>query len=149
MPLSICSKYTIDEGPSWMWSYGSWIYNYLCNIVAISLIPTHGEVYSIQLYVIKYKVSGFLRLLQLPPPIKLIATIYSWNIVESGIKHHNPYPNTNPTMDDILCLKRSSLRNLLSTKAYILYLNSPSLTRSNLDYFLSNSYGHIKRQHID
>ena len=108
MPLSICSKYTIDEGPSWMWSYGSWNYNYLCNLVAISLIPTHGEVYSIQLYVIKYKVSGFLRLLQLPPPIKLIATIYSWNIVESGIKHHNPYPNTNPTMDDILCLKRSS-----------------------------------------
>jgi len=19
------------EGPSWLWSYGSWIYNYLCN----------------------------------------------------------------------------------------------------------------------
>ena len=19
------------EGPSWSWSYGSWIYNYLCN----------------------------------------------------------------------------------------------------------------------
>ena len=29
-----------------------------------------------------------------------------------------------------------------------LCLNSTSLTRPNLYYFLSNSYGHIKRQHI-
>ena len=21
----------MEEGPSWLWSYGSWIYNYLCN----------------------------------------------------------------------------------------------------------------------
>jgi len=21
----------ISQGPSWPWSYGSWIYNYLCN----------------------------------------------------------------------------------------------------------------------
>jgi len=21
----------LDQGPSWTWSYGSWIYNYLCN----------------------------------------------------------------------------------------------------------------------
>ena len=27
------------------------------------------------------------------PPIKLTATIY-WNIVESGVKHHKPKPNT-------------------------------------------------------
>ena len=28
-----CSKCSLlqDEGPSWPWSYGSWIYNYLCN----------------------------------------------------------------------------------------------------------------------
>jgi len=24
-------EYTQEEGPSWSWSYGSWIYNYLCN----------------------------------------------------------------------------------------------------------------------
>jgi hypothetical protein len=35
------------------------------------------------------QVGGFLWVLQFPPPIKLTATIY--NIVESGIKHHNPY----------------------------------------------------------
>ena len=46
----------------------------------MSSIPTHGEVYSIQHYVIKYvsdlqQVRGFLRVLQFPPPIKLTATI--------------------------------------------------------------------------
>jgi hypothetical protein len=55
-----------------------------------------GEVYSIQHYVIKFiselqKVSGFLRVLRLPPPIEL-TTRYNWNIVESGVKHHNPNP---------------------------------------------------------
>jgi len=44
-------------GPSWPWSYGSWIYNYLCNQ---SLSPwklrvrTSGEVYSIRHHVIKF-----------------------------------------------------------------------------------------------
>jgi len=23
--------YSVDIRPSWSWSYGSWIYNYLCN----------------------------------------------------------------------------------------------------------------------
>jgi len=40
----------------------------------------HGEVYSIQCYVIKFvsdllQVGGFLRVLQFPPQIKLTATI--------------------------------------------------------------------------
>jgi len=47
-------------------------------------------------YVIKFinefrQVDGFLWVLRFPPPIKLTAR-YSWNIVESGIKHHNPNP---------------------------------------------------------
>jgi hypothetical protein len=42
--------------------------------------PAHGEVYSIQHYVINFvndlqQVSGFLWVLQFPPPIKLTATI--------------------------------------------------------------------------
>jgi hypothetical protein len=54
----------------------------------VSLNPVHGEVYSIQHYVIKFvsdlrHVGGFLRKLQFPPR-------YNWNIVESGIKHHKP-----------------------------------------------------------
>jgi len=24
-------KFKCLKGPSWLWSYGSWIYNYLCN----------------------------------------------------------------------------------------------------------------------
>jgi hypothetical protein len=46
----------------------------------VSLNPSPGEVYSIQPYVIKFvsdlrQVSGFLRVLRFPPPIKLTATI--------------------------------------------------------------------------
>ena len=46
----------------------------------VSLNPVHGEVYSIQHYVIKFvsdlgQVSGFLRVLRFPPPIKLTVTI--------------------------------------------------------------------------
>ena len=55
--------------------------------------------YSIQHYVVKFvndlrQVDGFLRVIWFPQPIKVTATRYNWNIVESGVKHHNP--NTNP-----------------------------------------------------
>jgi len=47
----------------------------------VSLNPVHGEVYSIEHYVIKFvsnlrQVCCFLRVLRFPPPIKLTATIY-------------------------------------------------------------------------
>jgi hypothetical protein len=70
------------KGASWSWSYGSWIYNFLCNQclspLTCELESRSGEVYSVQHYVIKFvsdlwQVGGFLRF---PPPIKLIATIY-------------------------------------------------------------------------
>jgi hypothetical protein len=52
----------------------------------VSLNTSHGEVYSIQRYVIKI-VSDFLWLLRFTPPIKQTAmNRYSWNIVESGVK---------------------------------------------------------------
>jgi len=46
----------------------------------VSSITTHGKVYSIQHYVIKFisdlrLVGGFLQVLQFPPPKKLTATI--------------------------------------------------------------------------
>jgi len=46
----------------------------------VSSNPVHGEVYSIQHYVIKFvivlwQVCDFLRILPFPPPIKLTATI--------------------------------------------------------------------------
>jgi hypothetical protein len=85
------------KASSWSWSYGSWIYNYLCNQclsppklwVRIALMTIHDDVYSIQHYVIKFvsdlwQVCGFLWVLRFPPPIKLTDTIYcNWNIVAS------------------------------------------------------------------
>jgi hypothetical protein len=46
----------------------------------LSWNPVHGEVYSIQRYVIKFvrdllQVGGFLQVLRFPPPIKLTTTI--------------------------------------------------------------------------
>ena len=46
----------------------------------VSSNPVHGEVYSIQHYVIKLvkdlrQVGGFLRVLRFPPPIKLTVTM--------------------------------------------------------------------------
>jgi len=41
-PQSLC-------GPWWTWSYGGWIYNYLCNqcpsSLKLSLNPVHVEVF--------------------------------------------------------------------------------------------------------
>jgi hypothetical protein len=51
----------------------------------VSSNPPHGEVYSMQHYVIKLINSGFFHQLNWPPG-------YNWNIVDSGIKHHNPKP---------------------------------------------------------
>jgi len=69
------------KGPSWSWSYGSWIYNYLCNqclspLLWVRISIRGGE----QHYLIKFvselrQVSGFLRVLRFPPPMKLVATI--------------------------------------------------------------------------
>ena len=54
--------------------------------------PVHGEVYSIQHYVIKFvsdfrQVGSFLRVPRFPPPNK---TYRHWNIVESGVTYHKP-----------------------------------------------------------
>ena len=79
-----CTFYSLQR-PSW--SYGSLIYDYLCNECLTPLIKyCSGEVFLIQHNVIKFdsdlwQVSGFLRVLWLPPPIKLTATIwlkYCW-----------------------------------------------------------------------
>jgi hypothetical protein len=70
-----------SKGPSWPWSYGSSIYNYLCNqfLPPLTLgvrIPLRRGVLD-KHYVIKFvsdlwQVDGFL---QVPPPIKVTATI--------------------------------------------------------------------------
>ena len=79
-------KYQFQNwGPSWSWSYGNLDFQLPVQSVPIttkvvSSSPVHGEVYSIQHYVIKFvsdlrQVCGFLRVLLFPPPIKLTAMI--------------------------------------------------------------------------
>ena len=73
------------EGPSWYWSYGSWIYNFMCNQCLSPLklwvrIPLMANVYSIQYCVINFvsdlwQIGSFPRVLRFPPPIKLT---YRW-----------------------------------------------------------------------
>jgi hypothetical protein len=81
--------------PSWSRSYGSWIYYYLCN-QCLSLLMLRVR-FSHQARCTRCdkvvsdlrKVSGYLQALWVPPPIKLIATMFYAipNIVESGVKH--------------------------------------------------------------
>ena len=62
------------------------IYNYLCNqclspLKVVSSNPVHGEMYSIQHYVIHFvsdlrQVGGFLWVFRCPPPIKMTTTKY-------------------------------------------------------------------------
>ena len=75
-----------------------------CNDSAYYLVVSsnsaHGEVYSIQHYIIKFvselqQVGGFLRVLRFFfSPVKLTAAScqYNWIIVESDFKHPNPNP---------------------------------------------------------
>jgi len=59
----------------------------------VSSNPVHGEVYSIQHYVVKFvSVGSFLRELRSPPPNKNWPPRYKWNIIESGAKHLIPPP---------------------------------------------------------
>jgi hypothetical protein len=90
-------------GSSCSWAYGGWIYNYPCNYC---LSPLKSRVwilllvmcirYNIMWYSVYdlWQVGGFLRYSgflhqDIWPPH------YYWNIVERGVKHHNPKPNPN------------------------------------------------------
>jgi hypothetical protein len=78
---------------SWSWSYARWIYIYLCNQClsppnqVMSSNPVHGEVYSIQHYVIKFvsvlrQVDCILQVLWFPPPRNIpqnIIMMKYWN----------------------------------------------------------------------
>ena len=64
----------------------------------MSLNHAHGGVYSIQLNIIKFvslrQVEGFLLMYSGLLHKKNWVPRYNWNIVESGVKHHNPITNT-------------------------------------------------------
>ena len=75
---------TLQKGPPWSWSYGSWIVQLPLQSLSITtedVSSNPAQVYSIQHYVIKFvivlrQVGGFLRVLRFPVSIKLTATIW-------------------------------------------------------------------------
>ena len=76
--LSTLIQSSIIMGPSWLWSYGSWIYNYLCNHWCCEFESRLGR--GVQHYEIKFE-SDLTQVGGFPPPIKLTATIllkYCW-----------------------------------------------------------------------
>ena len=88
------------KGPSWSWSYGSWIYNYLCN-QCLSPLKVEFESHSWRgLLDTTFcdTVCQWLATGQWFSPVTLFSSTnipdcqdrYSWNIVESGVKHHKP-----------------------------------------------------------
>ena len=94
-------SYTYSWGLWWSWSYGSWIYNYLCNQCLSSLvlwvqIPLRRGVVDTTLC---DKVCQWLATGQWVSPGTPFSSTneynwppqYNWNIVESGVKHPNPY----------------------------------------------------------
>jgi hypothetical protein len=77
-----CIAYMTNEGrdirilgPSWSWSYGSWIYDYLCNQCLSPLTLCVRIPLGVKFVGDLWEVGGFLRVLLFPPPIKLSATI--------------------------------------------------------------------------
>jgi hypothetical protein len=99
----VINKHSLKRGPSWSWSYDSWIYNYLC-IWPLTLwvrILLMARVLDKTLY---YKVCYWLVTVRwFSAGIPVSSTnkthhhdIINWNIVENGFKHHNslPAPNT-------------------------------------------------------
>ena len=91
----------MEQGPPWSWPCGSWIYNCLC-IQSLSPLLLWVRI-TLMTRCIRYNImwerssvtrgrsvvfsgfSGFQH--QYSWPIR-----YSWNILESGIKRHNPNP---------------------------------------------------------
>jgi hypothetical protein len=74
IPVPLFWIYNVhSEGPSWTWSYGSWIYNYLCNQclsppmlwVRISIRARCSTLCD----TVYQWLGGFLRVLRFPPPL--------------------------------------------------------------------------------
>ena len=107
-----CYLYILQKGdtkmwePSWSWSYGSWINNYLCN-QCLSPLKLRVRIPQMARYTVLYTTlcdwvcQWFATGLSFSPGTPISSTnktdrhIFNWNIVESGIKLHNN--NLNPT----------------------------------------------------
>ena len=102
--ISNCMHFNSSEHTSWLsWLYGSCIYNYLSNQclsplmlrvwILLTARCTRYNIMWSSLPVICVRSVVYPRVLRFPPSIKT-DTQYNWNIVESGVKHHNTNPLT-------------------------------------------------------
>ena len=79
--------YNLREGPLWLWSYGSWIYNYIC-IQSLSQLklwvwtPFMAKCtrYNIVIELVNdlRQVGGFLLVFRFPPLVKNWPPQYNW-----------------------------------------------------------------------
>jgi hypothetical protein len=96
-------KLPILQGPSWWWSYGSCIYNYLCNqcLPPLTLWVRISFSRGVLDTILCDKVCQWLATGRWFSPSTPVSSTnktawpprYNWNIVESGVKHHNHQPN--------------------------------------------------------
>ena len=89
----------LSKGSSWLWSHGSWIYNYLCNHYQCLSPLTLWVRIQLKRGVVDTtlcdNVCQWLAAGQWFSPGTLVSSTnkmprYNWNIVDSGIKHHKP-----------------------------------------------------------
>jgi len=104
-------------------------------IKVVSSNPAHGEVYSIQHYVIKFvsdlrHVCGFLRVIRFPPPIKTRPPQYNWNIVERDVKHQKSKPDQVAMFIFSENLISTVVITVLLTRQFLSYVYSKSDTGS-------------------
>ena len=98
--VSSAARQKFTKGTSWSWSYGRLIYNYICNHclsplklwVRIAIMARFTR-YNImwQSLSVTYDRSWFSPVISVNAR-KNCPPKYSWNIVESGVKCHNPTP---------------------------------------------------------
>ena len=88
------------KGLSWLWSYGSWIYDYLCSQC---ISPMAGR--------------------WIFPGTPISSTNKTdWNIIENSVKHHDPNHNPSPYNVQHKCFNRQIMERLhLSPLIHIQY----------------------------
>ena len=108
-------------GPSWPWSYGSWIYNYICNQCLSPLMRVRISIKT-RCTTLCDKVYQWLAIgrwfSQGSPVSSIIKNDChdNWNIVESGAKHHK----SNQTKKTHINLRINEIKavNWIVTKPY-------------------------------
>jgi hypothetical protein len=124
-------------GPSRSWSYGSWIYIYLCNQCLSPLmlwvwVSIRARCTTLCDKVCQWLATGwwFSSGTPVSSKNKIDLTRYNWNIVESGVKHHQ---TNKPTDKNILlaAFLVFLICSVTSKNNYFLYMHEWLLQMKN------------------